>query len=110
MAWTECEIDEVLEQTIRTLRGSSDTAGGVHLTVPAAELSKENMDVLSDLIVEHARRQADPGYAGSSAEVPGTGQVFTVIDRRATADNGVEYVATFVDVAAAAVEGDALSA
>ncbi|NKT06647.1 hypothetical protein GS485_20715 [Rhodococcus hoagii] len=60
MAWTECEIDEVLEQTIRTLRDSGDTAGGVNLTVPAAELSKENMDALGDLIVEHARRQADP--------------------------------------------------
>ncbi|NKR26062.1 hypothetical protein GS467_18620 [Rhodococcus hoagii] len=108
MAWTECEIDEVLEQTIRTLRDSGDTAGGVNLTVPAAELSKENMDALGDLIVEHARRQADPGYTGSSAEVPGTGQAFTIVDHRAIADDGVEYVATFVDVTAA--EDDALSA
>jgi hypothetical protein len=56
------------------------------------------MNVLGDLIVEHAGRQDDPGYAGARALVPGTGQVLTVVNHRATADDGVEYVATFVDV------------
>ncbi|WP_420880657.1 hypothetical protein [Rhodococcus sp. (in: high G+C Gram-positive bacteria)] len=53
MAWAKCEIDEVVELTNCTLRGSGDTAGGVHLTIPAAELSKEYITVLGDLIVEH---------------------------------------------------------
>lgn len=99
MAWTEQEIDGVLEETIRSLRGTGDTEGGVYFTVPAAELSKENMGVLGDLIVEHAARHNDPDYASSHADVPGTGYAFTIIDHRATADDGVEYRATFVDVA-----------
>ncbi|MGO4205362.1 hypothetical protein AB4Z09_27210 [Rhodococcus sp. TAF43] len=108
MAWSEHEIDEVLEQAIRTLRGSGDTEGGVYLTVPAAELSKENMNVLGDLIIEHASCQTDPDYTGSSADVAGTGHAFTIIDHHATADDGVEYTATFVDVTDTAVEVSAL--
>ncbi|NKS56292.1 hypothetical protein GS504_01515 [Rhodococcus hoagii] len=102
MAWSEHEIDEVLDETIRLLRGTGDTDGGMYLTVPAAELAKEHMNVLGDLVVEHVDRRSAEGYSGSQRQVTGTGWAFTIVDRSAVADDGVEYVATFVDVVTAA--------
>ena len=104
MAWSEQEIDEVLEETIRTLRGSADTEGGMYLTLAAAELAKENMNVLGDLAIEHVNHRDNPGHTESRAEIPGTGMAFTVVDRRALADDGVAYSATFVDVVESATK------
>jgi hypothetical protein len=34
MAWSEQEIDDVLDSTVRSLRGTGETDGGVHLPSP----------------------------------------------------------------------------
>lgn len=102
MAWSEQEIDEVLEETIRTLRGSSDTEGGMYFTLAAVEIAKENMNVLGELAIEHVNHQDHPRHAESRAEIPGTGMAFTIFDRSALADAGIDYSATFVDVVSAA--------
>ncbi len=83
---------------------SGDTEDGMCLTLSAAELATESVNVLGDLEVERVNHRSGAGQSESCAEIPGTGMAFTINDHRVVADDGAEYGATFVDLTESATE------